>query len=201
MYYFTELWNVRPEFYRVSVEAQPYQQGLGPSIFSLCPQWHSEHCIHQSVSHIGRKGMGKKHLPLFSLFMPEIKIFPKPLMPIVKKFFTQLLLEFLKRDENITVGSNQFINCLGQGILSPISTKPASIKKEKGTQMLNRQPISFATVTGEESGSCVHQDIEDERVTFKEWQKSGYDCIKKIFINSQRNNSLKHWRKHCFMRI
>lgn len=57
--------------------------------------------------------------------------------------------------------------------------------------MLNRKPISFATVTGEELGLCINQDVEDDRFTFKEWQKSGCDCIIQNSINSQRNNSLK----------
>ena len=48
--------------------------------------------------------------------------------------------------------------------------------------MLNRQPISFVTATGEELGSCVNQDVEDDRFIFKDWQKSGCDCIISNFI-------------------
>lgn len=43
-----------------------------------------------------------------------------------------------KRDDNTAVGLEQLIHCLGQGILSPIPTKSASIRKEKAKWVLDR---------------------------------------------------------------
>lgn len=134
--------------------------------------------------------MGEKPLVLHLSICQKLNFFLSPLCLLFRNFSLDSP-RISKMDENMPVSLDQFNDCLEEGIFSPVSTKLASTKKEKRTRKLNRQPISFAPVTAEESGSRVNKDVEDHRFTFKKWQKIGCHCIKQNFINSQRNNSLK----------